>query len=73
MASNKKAYLVYRGKKLALGCGVCKYADDQIVSLRTVCGRCLSRSKPGFILDKKYRDVAVQDVNDQTGGGEGDE
>lgn len=55
MGTIKKQFIVYGKQKLALTCGVCAFGNDQIGSLLTRCGKCLSGTKRGFVIDKKYQ------------------
>jgi len=54
---SKKTFILYKGQKLALGCGVCKYGDDFIGEDRSRCNRCLAGKKPSFTLDSKYAEA----------------
>lgn len=42
MAERKKPYAIYKGKKVAIGCGVCARGDEKISSSRHACAQCLS-------------------------------
>jgi len=50
-------YVQYKGKKLALRCGVCAYGDDELTEKNRRCLRCIEGTKRSFVLDKKYRDA----------------
>ena len=58
MAAVKKSYVVHRGKKLALTCGVCSHGDEQITSLRSTCAQCITGNRK-FSLDSKYKNDEV--------------
>jgi hypothetical protein len=50
----KVPYIVYRGQKLAMRCGVCGYGEDELTEKNRRCLRCLDGSKKSFVLDHKY-------------------
>ena len=40
--------------KVALGCGVCAYADEELSGPRARCVTCLKEGRSKFVLDKQY-------------------
>lgn len=67
MAKEKTNFVVYRGKKLALGCGVCKHGEEILKGSSSRCVRCLIGSKNSFELDSKYKNATVGEHEREVG------
>jgi len=67
MAALKKQYVKFGKQKLSLGCGTCAYGSEKLGStLKSKCGQCLSGTKRGFVMDKKYKNAVVQEEEAET-------
>ena len=60
-------FVIFKGQKYALGCGICVHGDSEMKTERARCARCMLGKTQGFEMKPEYRSGNLGEADREEG------